>query len=177
MLYHIWQQFFFINLELLLFFVPIFLSVIFQRLEQLTSHCEDAVNLLQNTISKLESTVLPPTAEVLQQSIQYFSKSSSAEQSHRKRFVLALSRMRVLYMYIFWQTLLYKASCIKGIHFCQFLHYLGTEPNVFLCSVVWGIYIVGTLSVIHCDLPQEGITMALKSSILSLRDFYSISMK
>ncbi|XP_067296498.1 rho guanine nucleotide exchange factor 40 isoform X2 [Pseudorasbora parva] len=33
------------------------------RLEQLTSHCEDAVNLLQNSISKLESTVLPPTAE------------------------------------------------------------------------------------------------------------------
>ncbi|XP_065123626.1 rho guanine nucleotide exchange factor 40 isoform X3 [Paramisgurnus dabryanus] len=33
------------------------------RLEQLTRHCEDAVNLLQNSISKLESTVLPPTAE------------------------------------------------------------------------------------------------------------------
>lgn len=37
----------------------------FQRVEQLTSHCEDAINLLQNTISSLESTVLPPTAEVL----------------------------------------------------------------------------------------------------------------
>ncbi|XP_058637646.1 LOW QUALITY PROTEIN: uncharacterized protein plekhg4 [Onychostoma macrolepis] len=36
------------------------------RLEQLTSHCENAVNLLQNTISKLESTVLPPTAEEAQ---------------------------------------------------------------------------------------------------------------
>uniref|UniRef100_A0A671QS54 Rho guanine nucleotide exchange factor 40-like n=1 Tax=Sinocyclocheilus anshuiensis TaxID=1608454 RepID=A0A671QS54_9TELE len=36
------------------------------RLEQLTSHCEDAVNLLQNTISKLESSVLPPTAEEAQ---------------------------------------------------------------------------------------------------------------
>ncbi|XP_051756178.1 puratrophin-1 isoform X4 [Ctenopharyngodon idella] len=36
------------------------------RLEQLTSHCEDAVNLLQNSISKLESTVLPPTAEEAQ---------------------------------------------------------------------------------------------------------------
>ncbi|XP_050972095.1 rho guanine nucleotide exchange factor 40 isoform X3 [Labeo rohita] len=36
------------------------------RLEQLTSHCEDAVNLLQNAISKLESTVLPPTAEEAQ---------------------------------------------------------------------------------------------------------------
>uniref|UniRef100_A0A671MGS8 Rho guanine nucleotide exchange factor 40-like n=1 Tax=Sinocyclocheilus anshuiensis TaxID=1608454 RepID=A0A671MGS8_9TELE len=36
------------------------------RLEQLTSHCKDAVNLLQNTISKLESTVLPPTAEEAQ---------------------------------------------------------------------------------------------------------------
>uniref|UniRef100_A0A8C1UCB0 Pleckstrin homology domain containing, family G (with RhoGef domain) member 4 n=1 Tax=Cyprinus carpio TaxID=7962 RepID=A0A8C1UCB0_CYPCA len=36
------------------------------RLEQLTSHCDDAVNLLQNTISKLESTVLPPTAEEAQ---------------------------------------------------------------------------------------------------------------
>ncbi|XP_073692183.1 puratrophin-1 [Garra rufa] len=33
------------------------------RLEQLTSHCEDAVNLLQKAISKLESAVLPPTAE------------------------------------------------------------------------------------------------------------------
>lgn len=37
----------------------------FQRLEQLTSHCEDAINLLQSTIRSLESTVLPPTAEVL----------------------------------------------------------------------------------------------------------------
>uniref|UniRef100_A0A672LYW7 Pleckstrin homology domain containing, family G (with RhoGef domain) member 4 n=1 Tax=Sinocyclocheilus grahami TaxID=75366 RepID=A0A672LYW7_SINGR len=36
------------------------------RLEQLTSHCEDAVNLLQNTNSKLESSVLPPTAEEAQ---------------------------------------------------------------------------------------------------------------
>ncbi|XP_057189939.1 uncharacterized protein plekhg4 isoform X2 [Triplophysa rosa] len=36
------------------------------RLEQLTSHCEDAANLLQNTISQLESTVLPPTAEEAQ---------------------------------------------------------------------------------------------------------------
>ncbi|XP_056317728.1 uncharacterized protein plekhg4 isoform X2 [Danio aesculapii] len=36
------------------------------RLEQLTSHCEDAVSLLQNTISKLQSTVLPPTAEEAQ---------------------------------------------------------------------------------------------------------------
>ncbi|XP_026123332.1 uncharacterized protein plekhg4 isoform X2 [Carassius auratus] len=36
------------------------------RLELLTSHCEDAMNLLQNTISKLESTVLPPTAEEAQ---------------------------------------------------------------------------------------------------------------
>ncbi|XP_067258432.1 rho guanine nucleotide exchange factor 40 isoform X2 [Chanodichthys erythropterus] len=36
------------------------------RLEQLSSHCEDAVNLLQNSISKLESTVLPPTAEEAQ---------------------------------------------------------------------------------------------------------------
>lgn len=60
-----------------------FLAVIFQRLEQLTSHCEDAVNLLQNTISKLESTVLPPTAEVLQESIKYFSKNSSAEWSQK----------------------------------------------------------------------------------------------
>lgn len=37
----------------------------FQRLEQLTSHCEDAINLLQSTIRSLESIVLPPTAEVL----------------------------------------------------------------------------------------------------------------
>ncbi|XP_056121438.1 puratrophin-1 isoform X2 [Rhinichthys klamathensis goyatoka] len=36
------------------------------RLEQLTSHCEDAVNLLQNSISILESAVLPPTAEEAQ---------------------------------------------------------------------------------------------------------------
>ncbi|XP_066509793.1 rho guanine nucleotide exchange factor 40-like isoform X1 [Hoplias malabaricus] len=36
------------------------------RAEQLTSHCEDAVNLLQSTISSLESTVLPPTAEEAQ---------------------------------------------------------------------------------------------------------------
>lgn len=36
----------------------------FQRVEQLTSHCEDSINLLQSTISSLESTVLPPTAEV-----------------------------------------------------------------------------------------------------------------
>lgn len=55
-----------------------------QRLEQLTSHCEDAVNLLQNSISKLESTVLPPTAEVLQQSIKYFSKSRSTASSPTK---------------------------------------------------------------------------------------------
>ncbi|XP_071256252.1 puratrophin-1-like [Salvelinus alpinus] len=34
------------------------------RVEQLTSHCEDAVNLLQSTIAGLESTVLPATAEV-----------------------------------------------------------------------------------------------------------------
>uniref|UniRef100_A0AAZ3REU6 Uncharacterized protein n=1 Tax=Oncorhynchus tshawytscha TaxID=74940 RepID=A0AAZ3REU6_ONCTS len=34
------------------------------RLEQLTSHCEDAVNLLQSTITGLESAVLPATAEV-----------------------------------------------------------------------------------------------------------------
>nr|XP_055061135.1 puratrophin-1 isoform X6 [Misgurnus anguillicaudatus] len=33
------------------------------RLEQLTRHCEDAVNLLQYSINKLESTGLPPTAE------------------------------------------------------------------------------------------------------------------
>ncbi|XP_015460714.3 uncharacterized protein plekhg4 isoform X3 [Astyanax mexicanus] len=36
------------------------------RVEQLTSHCEDAVTLLQSTISTLESTVLPPTAEEAQ---------------------------------------------------------------------------------------------------------------
>lgn len=37
----------------------------FQRVEQLTSHCEDAINLLRSTISSLESTVLPHTAEVI----------------------------------------------------------------------------------------------------------------
>ncbi|XP_077084942.1 uncharacterized protein plekhg4 isoform X3 [Siphateles boraxobius] len=37
-----------------------------RRLEQLASHCEDAVNLLQNSISILESAVLPPTAEEAQ---------------------------------------------------------------------------------------------------------------
>ncbi|XP_042169719.1 pleckstrin homology domain-containing family G member 4B-like [Oncorhynchus tshawytscha] len=36
------------------------------RLEQLTSHCEDAVNLLQSTITGLESAVLPATAEEAQ---------------------------------------------------------------------------------------------------------------
>ncbi|XP_026793277.3 puratrophin-1 isoform X1 [Pangasianodon hypophthalmus] len=36
------------------------------RVEQLTSHCEDAINLLQSTINSLESTVLPPTAEEAQ---------------------------------------------------------------------------------------------------------------
>ncbi|XP_076143087.1 pleckstrin homology domain-containing family G member 4B isoform X1 [Alosa pseudoharengus] len=36
------------------------------RLEQLTSNCQDAVNLLQSTISNLESTPLPPTAEEAQ---------------------------------------------------------------------------------------------------------------
>ncbi|XP_051511165.1 uncharacterized protein LOC127416075 isoform X2 [Myxocyprinus asiaticus] len=36
------------------------------RVEQLTSHCEDAVNLLQTTTSKLESTALPPSAEEAQ---------------------------------------------------------------------------------------------------------------
>ncbi|XP_036837581.1 pleckstrin homology domain-containing family G member 4B [Oncorhynchus mykiss] len=36
------------------------------RVEQLTSHCEDAVNLLQSTITGLESTVLPATAEEAQ---------------------------------------------------------------------------------------------------------------
>lgn len=92
----------FINLELL---VHIFLSILFQRLEQLTSHCEDAVNLLQNAISKLESTVLTPTAEVLQQSIKCFSKSSPAEQSHRKCFVLALSIMSELYMFMLYTFL------------------------------------------------------------------------
>ncbi|XP_063044691.1 puratrophin-1 isoform X2 [Engraulis encrasicolus] len=36
------------------------------RLEQLTSNCQDAVNLLQSTIASLESTPLPPTAEEAQ---------------------------------------------------------------------------------------------------------------
>ncbi|XP_031425073.1 uncharacterized protein plekhg4 isoform X3 [Clupea harengus] len=36
------------------------------RLEQLTSNCQDAVNLLKSTISSLESTPLPPTAEEAQ---------------------------------------------------------------------------------------------------------------
>ncbi|KAF4090966.1 hypothetical protein AMELA_G00031700 [Ameiurus melas] len=37
-----------------------------QRVEQLTSHCEDAINLLQSTVSSLTSTVLPLTAEEAQ---------------------------------------------------------------------------------------------------------------
>ncbi|KAL2088414.1 hypothetical protein ACEWY4_015313 [Coilia grayii] len=36
------------------------------RLEQLTSNCQDAVNLLQSSIASLESTPLPPTAEEAQ---------------------------------------------------------------------------------------------------------------
>ncbi|CAB1338787.1 unnamed protein product, partial [Coregonus sp. 'balchen'] len=40
--------------------------VVFQRVEQLTGHCEDAVNLLQSTITGLESTALPTTAEEAQ---------------------------------------------------------------------------------------------------------------
>ncbi|KAK6294011.1 hypothetical protein J4Q44_G00348410 [Coregonus suidteri] len=36
------------------------------RVEQLTGHCEDAVNLLQSTITGLESTALPTTAEEAQ---------------------------------------------------------------------------------------------------------------
>ncbi|XP_034143362.1 uncharacterized protein plekhg4 isoform X3 [Esox lucius] len=36
------------------------------RLEQLTSHCEDAVNLLQSTIQNLEAIALPHTAEEAQ---------------------------------------------------------------------------------------------------------------
>uniref|UniRef100_A0AAY4B6J0 Pleckstrin homology domain-containing family G member 4B n=1 Tax=Denticeps clupeoides TaxID=299321 RepID=A0AAY4B6J0_9TELE len=34
-----------------------------QRVEQLTSNCEDAVHLLQSAVSTMESTRLPPTAE------------------------------------------------------------------------------------------------------------------
>ncbi len=174
MLYHIWQLFFLLIWIIFLIYISFcYISEAGAADQPLWGCCEPASDHHQQTGVRSAATYSRGTAT----SIQYFTNSSSAEQSHRKRFVQALSRMRVLYMSIFWQTLLSKAACIKGIHFYQFLHYLGTKPNVFLCSVVWGIYIVGTLSVIHCDLPQEGITMALKSSILSLRDFYSISMK
>ncbi|KAM6980548.1 puratrophin-1 [Aplochiton taeniatus] len=36
------------------------------RVEQFTSHCQDAVSLLQSTVTSLESTPLPPTAEEAQ---------------------------------------------------------------------------------------------------------------
>ncbi|XP_056609543.1 pleckstrin homology domain-containing family G member 4B isoform X2 [Triplophysa dalaica] len=70
------------------------------RLEQLTSHCEDAVNLLQNTISQLESTVLPPTAEEAQILLNKFRElmRNVLEDSRLVRLQLeggaALSRLR-----------------------------------------------------------------------------------
>lgn len=70
------------------------------RLEQLTSHCEDAVNLLQNTISKLESTVLPSTAEEAQILLNKYRElmSSVLDDSRLVRLQLeggaALSRLR-----------------------------------------------------------------------------------
>ncbi|XP_058237618.1 uncharacterized protein plekhg4 isoform X2 [Hemibagrus wyckioides] len=70
------------------------------RVEQLTSHCEDAINLLQNTISSLESTVLPPTAEEAQVLLNKYKElmRSVLEDSRLVRLQLeggaALSRLR-----------------------------------------------------------------------------------
>uniref|UniRef100_A0AAR2J360 Pleckstrin homology domain containing, family G (with RhoGef domain) member 4 n=1 Tax=Pygocentrus nattereri TaxID=42514 RepID=A0AAR2J360_PYGNA len=70
------------------------------RLEQLTSHCEDAVNLLQGTISNLESAVLPPTAEEAQALLSKYKElmRSVLEDSRLVRLQLeggaALSRLR-----------------------------------------------------------------------------------
>ncbi|XP_036440061.1 puratrophin-1 isoform X2 [Colossoma macropomum] len=70
------------------------------RLEQLTSHCEDAVNLLQSTISNLESAVLPPTAEEAQALLCKYKElmRSVLEDSRLVRLQLeggaALSRLR-----------------------------------------------------------------------------------
>ncbi|KAI4876786.1 hypothetical protein NFI96_021615 [Prochilodus magdalenae] len=70
------------------------------RLELLTSHCEDAVNLLQSTISSLESTVLPTTAEEAQALLSKYKElmRSVLEDSRLVRLQLeggaALSRLR-----------------------------------------------------------------------------------
>ncbi|XP_047671524.1 uncharacterized protein plekhg4 isoform X3 [Tachysurus fulvidraco] len=70
------------------------------RVEQLTSHCEDSINLLQSTISSLESTVLPPTAEEAQVLLYKYKElmRSILEDSRLVRLQLeggaALSRLR-----------------------------------------------------------------------------------
>lgn len=70
------------------------------RVEQLTSHCEDAVNLLQSTIADLESAVLPTTAEEAQVLLARYRgvMCSVLEDSRLARFQLEgganLSRLR-----------------------------------------------------------------------------------
>ncbi|XP_030649983.1 uncharacterized protein plekhg4 [Chanos chanos] len=70
------------------------------RVEQLTSNCQDAINLLQSTISSLESTVLPPTAEEAQAMLGKYRDlmCSVLEDSRLVRLQLeggaALSRLR-----------------------------------------------------------------------------------
>ncbi|XP_053473323.1 rho guanine nucleotide exchange factor 40 isoform X2 [Ictalurus furcatus] len=70
------------------------------RVEQLTSHCEDAINLLQSTVSSLKSTVLPLTAEEAQVLLYKYKElmRSVLEDSRLARLQLeggaALSRLR-----------------------------------------------------------------------------------
>ncbi|KAI5626205.1 hypothetical protein C0J50_14195 [Silurus asotus] len=70
------------------------------RVEQLTSNCENAINLLQRTINRMESTVLPPTAEEAQVLLYEYKElmRSVLEDSRLVRLQLeggaALSRLR-----------------------------------------------------------------------------------
>ncbi|XP_047007681.1 puratrophin-1 isoform X2 [Ictalurus punctatus] len=70
------------------------------RVEQLTSHCEDAINLLQSTVSSLKSTVLPLTAEEAQVLLYKYKElmRSVLEDGRLARLQLeggaALSRLR-----------------------------------------------------------------------------------
>ncbi|XP_046696130.1 puratrophin-1 isoform X3 [Silurus meridionalis] len=70
------------------------------RVEQLTSNCENAINLLQRTINRMESTVLPPTAEEAQVLLYEYKElmRSVLEDSQLVRLQLeggaALSRLR-----------------------------------------------------------------------------------
>ncbi|XP_062845674.1 uncharacterized protein plekhg4 [Trichomycterus rosablanca] len=71
-----------------------------KRVEQLTSHCQDAINLLQSTICSLESTALPSTAEEAQALLCMYKElmRSVLEDGRLMRLQLeggaALSRLR-----------------------------------------------------------------------------------